>query len=64
MNVLERLAGYARERVEAAKADKPLAQIREEAMALPKGDFAFEQALRKKKLSRYAIRPKPQTAQR
>jgi indole-3-glycerol phosphate synthase len=37
--------------VEAAKADKPLAQIREEAFALPKGDFAFEKALRKKKLS-------------
>ena len=51
MNVLERLAGYARERVEAAKAEKPLVQIREEALALPKGDFAFEQALRKKKLS-------------
>jgi indole-3-glycerol phosphate synthase len=51
MNVLERLAGYARERVEAAKAEKPLAQIREEALALPKGDFVFEQALRKKKLS-------------
>ncbi|SFB15233.1 indole-3-glycerol phosphate synthase TrpC [Selenomonas ruminantium] len=51
MNVLERLAGYARERVEAAKAEKPLAQIREEALALPKGDFAFEQALQKKKLS-------------
>ena len=51
MNVLERLAGYAHERVEAAKAEKPLAQIREEAMALPKGDFVFEQALRKKKLS-------------
>ena len=51
MNVLERLAGYARERVEAAKAEKPLAQIREEALALPKGDFDFEQALRKKKLS-------------
>lgn len=50
MNVLERLAGYARERVEAAKAEKPLAQIREEAMALSKGDFAFEQALRKGKL--------------
>ena len=37
MNVLERLAGYARERVEAAKAERPLAQIREEAFALPKG---------------------------
>lgn len=51
MNVLERLAGYARERVAAAKAEKSLAQIREEALALPNGDFAFEKALGKKDLS-------------
>ena len=51
MNVLERLAGYARERVAEARKQKPLNQIREEALALPKGDFAFEQALRKKELA-------------
>ncbi len=51
MNVLERLAGYARERVEAAKVQKPLAQISAEALALPRGDFAFEKALSTKELS-------------
>ena len=51
MTVLDRLAGYARERVKAAKEQKSLAQIREEALALPKGEFAFEQALKKEGLS-------------
>lgn len=51
MNVLERLAGFARERVAAAKTGRPLAQIREAALALPKGKFAFEKALQQKELS-------------
>ena len=51
MTVLDRLAGYAQERVAAAKKEKSLAQIREEALALPKGEFAFEQALKKEGLS-------------
>lgn len=51
VNVLERLAGYARERVEAAKEQKSLSQIRDEALALPKGNFAFEKALLKEGLS-------------
>ena len=45
MNVLERLAGYTRERVEAAKAQKTLTQLRQEAEALPKGEFLFQKAL-------------------
>ena len=51
MTVLDRLAGYARERVAAARKQKSLAQIREEAFSLPQGDFAFEQALKKEGLS-------------
>lgn len=51
MNVLDRLAGYARERVAAARRQKSLAQIRAEALALPAGDFAMEKALQKKGLS-------------
>ena len=51
MNVLERLAGFARERVAAAKTGQPLAQIREAALALPPGEFAFEKALQQKELS-------------
>ena len=45
MNVLERLAGYASERVAAAKKQKSLAQLRQEAEALPQGAFPFRQAL-------------------
>jgi len=51
MNVLERLAGYARNRVSEAKQRKSLAQIRFEALALPKRELAFEKALRRKGLS-------------
>ena len=45
MNVLERLARYASERVAAAKKQKSLAQLRQEAEAMPQGDFPFRQAL-------------------
>jgi len=51
MNVLARLAGYAQERVAEAKGRKSLAQIRAEALALPKGSFSFEKALGHKELS-------------
>ncbi|MCR5756961.1 MAG: indole-3-glycerol phosphate synthase TrpC [Selenomonas sp.] len=51
MNVLARLADYARERVVEAKRRKSLAQIREEALTQPRGEFAFEKALSKKGLS-------------
>ena len=47
--ILDRLAEHAKERVEAAKRQMPLAKIRARALALPKGDFAFEKALRRKK---------------
>ena len=51
MTILDQLADYARERVAAAKSNRPLEQVRAEALALPKGDFAFEKALRKEGIS-------------
>ena len=45
MTILDQLADYARQRVAAAKAVKPLAEMEREALALPKGDFPFERAL-------------------
>ncbi|HPJ01750.1 MAG TPA: indole-3-glycerol phosphate synthase TrpC [Candidatus Limiplasma sp.] len=44
--ILSELAAHARKRVEAAKQEKPLEAIRAQALALPKGDFRFEKALR------------------
>ena len=51
MTILDQLADYARERVAAAKSVRPLEQVKAEALALPKGDFAFEKALRKEGIS-------------
>ena len=51
MTILDQLADYARERVAAAKSIRPLEQVRAEALSLPKGDFAFEKALRKEGIS-------------
>lgn len=46
MTILDQLAGYARERTEQAKQKIPLSVLRGQAEALPKGAFAFEQALK------------------
>lgn len=46
MTILDQLAGYARERTEQAKKQIPLDEIKRQALSLPKGDFAFEQALK------------------
>ena len=51
MTILDELAAYAKERVESAKAIKPLYEIRDEAYSLPKGVLAFETALRKPGIS-------------
>lgn len=51
MTILDRLADYARERVEQAKKKIPLEEIKRRALSLPKGSFAFEEALRKPGLS-------------
>lgn len=51
MTILDRLADYARERTELAKKNMPLQEIRQQALALPKGNFAFENALKKPDIS-------------
>lgn len=47
MTILDQLAEHARERVEIAKQSVPPAQLRQQALSAPKGDFAFEKALKK-----------------
>lgn len=49
--ILDELAAYAKERVSLAKEKLPTEAIKERALALPKGNFAFEEALRKPGLS-------------
>lgn len=50
-NILEQLADYAKERVEIAKQNTSLNDLKEKAYALEKGDFRFEEALKKDGLS-------------
>ena len=45
MNILDQITEHARERVAHAKTVRPPAEIRREALALPKGDFPFQRAL-------------------
>ena len=47
MTILDQLAEHAAARVAASKARRPLEAVRREALQLPKGDFAFESALRR-----------------
>lgn len=47
MTILDQLAAHAKERVAAAKALLPTEEIRERALQLSRGDFAFENALKK-----------------
>lgn len=51
MTILEEIAAYARERTAAAERKMPLAEIRQRAEGMPRGDFSFEKALRKPGLS-------------
>lgn len=51
MTILDELAEYARIRTEQAKKNRSLCEIRESAFALPKGNFAFETALKKPGIS-------------
>lgn len=46
MNILDMLAARARERVAQAKKEMPFSELRRRAEELPKGDFAFENALK------------------
>ncbi|MER2149207.1 MAG: indole-3-glycerol phosphate synthase TrpC, partial [Ruminococcus sp.] len=47
MTILDRLAAYAQERVTAAKQNISIEELKERAASLPRGDFAFEKALKK-----------------
>lgn len=47
MNILNQLADYAKERTKIAQEKKPLNMVMEQALSLPKGNFAFEEALKK-----------------
>jgi indole-3-glycerol phosphate synthase len=51
MNILEEIAAYTTKRIEEAKRQRSASELEKEAFALPKGDFAFEKALRKEGLS-------------
>ena len=46
MTILDQLAGYARERTAQARLKLPDGELRRRALALPKGSFAFENALK------------------
>ena len=51
MNILNQLADHARRRVEEAKERVSPAELREKALSMPKGSFAFEKALGKEGMS-------------
>ena len=51
MNILDQLAEHARERTEQAKRELPFARLQAEALGMPRGDFAFEKALKKDRLT-------------
>lgn len=51
MTILDQLADHARERTEAAKKKISLDEIRQLALSLPQGDFAFEKALKNQGIS-------------
>lgn len=51
MTILDQLADHARERTAQAKKKRPLAEVKQAALALPPGTFAFEAALRRPGLS-------------
>ena len=51
MTILDQLAAHARERVERQQTSVPLEMLKREALQLPKGKFAFEEALKKPGMS-------------
>lgn len=51
MTILDQLADHARERTALAKQKLPSETIRQQALSLPKGNFAFESALKKPGIS-------------
>lgn len=51
MTILDKLAEHARERVAEAKKKVSLQELKQQALSVPKGDFAFENALKKPGIS-------------
>lgn len=51
MTILDQLAAHARRRVEQAKMKLPLEELKQRALSLPKGELAFENALKKPGIS-------------
>lgn len=51
MTILDQLANYARERTEQAKKLIPLQELKRQVLSMPKGTFAFENALKKTDIS-------------
>ncbi len=51
MTILDQLADYARERVAAAERLRPLSEVKSGALALSKGTFEFEKALKKEDIA-------------
>lgn len=50
MSILEQLTDYAKERVKIAKTQLSLDKLMAEISTLPRGDFAFEQGIKKRNL--------------
>ena len=51
MTILDKLAEHAFERIKAAERAVPFDEVKSKALSLPKGDFAFEKALKKHDIS-------------
>ena len=51
VSILNTIADYTRERYKKIIAQKPLEIVKEQALAMPKGDFEFEKALKKERLA-------------
>lgn len=51
MTILDKLAEHAFERIKAAEKAVPFDEVKSKALSLPKGDFAFEKALKKPDIS-------------
>ena len=51
MNILDCLAEHARERTEQARRERSYESLQAEALGLPRGDFAFERALKREQLA-------------
>jgi len=51
MTILDEIAAYTRERIEAAKQEISLDEMRNKALSLPKGNFEFEKAISSKEIS-------------